>query len=307
MSAASRLIFTATRALGLNAMARRLRPGAVVLCYHNVVATDDRGADRALHLPVEDLRAQLAWVQRHFEVVTLDELYAHERAGRSLRGLAAITFDDAYRGCIVHGRAVLRALGLPATVFVPTAAPDSEQPFWWDLLPPEVTANESGRARALEELAGDREAILAAQQTSAASGSAARPLHRDCLPATWAELAAAQDERFQMEAHSVTHRTLPRLDAAALRRELDEAAARIEQRLGRRPTWLAYPYGRFSPDVAAAARASGYRGGFTLSGQDLRGGVDWSVAPRLNIPAGISLDAFAAWLSGFAHLRASRR
>lgn len=300
MSAASRLVFAATRVSGVNAAARWLRPGAVVLCYHNVVAGPERGGDRALHLCVNDLRVQLDWLKRHFDVVSLDELHARERAGRSLRGLAAITFDDAYRGCIVHGRAVLRSLSLPATVFVPTSAPDSDQPFWWDVVPPEMTASEAGRERALEQMAGDRAAILSAHKSEAST------IHRDCLPATWAELVAAQDEQFRFEAHSVTHRTLPRLSAESLREELLRAAEMIERKLGRRPAWVAYPYGRWSAEVATAAHESGYRGGFTLAGRDVSVGLDWASAPRLNIPAGITLDAFAAWVSGFAHFRASR-
>jgi peptidoglycan/xylan/chitin deacetylase (PgdA/CDA1 family) len=300
MASTSQLVFRGARALGLDAVARRLRPGAVVLCYHNVVVDAAVGADRALHLPVEALREQLAWLARRFHIVSLDELHARATKGQSLRGLAAVTFDDAYRGTLTHGRAVLRALGAPATVFVPTASPASGAPFWWDVVPNSVTASPEGRHEALETLAGDRGAILAAH------GTGATALHPDSLPATWDEIAAAQDDAFRFEAHSVTHRNLTRLPAEALRAELVDAADELERRLGRRPHWVAYPYGRWDATVAVATQAAGYRGGFTLDGHDVTPQTMWAQAPRINVPAGISLAAFAAWVSGFVHWRASR-
>lgn len=301
MASASRWIFRGARALGLDAVARRLRPGAVVLCYHNVVVDAAVGADKALHLPFEELREQLGWLAQRFHIVSLDELHARATQGRSLRGLAAVTFDDAYRGTITHGRAALRALGAPATVFVPTAAPGSGAPFWWDVLSSGVTAEAAGRHEVLETLAGDSRAILAAHPTSAVS------LHRDCLPATWEEIAAAQDDLFRFEAHSVTHRNLPRLPDAELRAELTDAADVLERHLGRRPQWVAYPYGRWNATVAAATKSCGYRGGLTLDELDVTAQTVWHQAPRINVPAGITVDAFAAWMSGFAHWRASRR
>jgi peptidoglycan/xylan/chitin deacetylase (PgdA/CDA1 family) len=296
----SRIIFRTARACRLDTVGRRLRPGAVVLCYHNVVLGTEVGADRALHMPAEALRSQLEWLARRFSVVSIDELRTRATSGRSLRGLAAVTFDDAYRGTITHGRAVLRALGIPGMVFVPTASPTNGLPFWWDLVPRDGVLGDAGRKRALSVLAGDRDAILSAFPSDGVT------VPHDCLPARWAELSAAQDDGFLFEAHSVSHRTLPQLGDDELVSELRGAADDIECHLGRRPAWVAYPYGLWNENVAAASRACGYRGGFTLAGRDVTPQTDWSQAARLNVPAGIPFEAFVAWVSGFAHWRASR-
>ena len=80
----------------------------------------------------------------------------------------------------------------------------------------------------------------------------------------------------------------------------------FESAVGQRPTWLAYPYGRWDARVAQAVTAAGYRGGWTLAGADVTAHTSWGAAPRVNIPSSLSLDAFAAWVSGVAHWRARR-
>ena len=45
-----------------------------------------------------------------------------------------LTFDDAYRDFAEAAWPVLGRLGIPATLFVPTAFPDTDRPFWWDRL-----------------------------------------------------------------------------------------------------------------------------------------------------------------------------
>ena len=42
-----------------------------------------------------------------------------------------MTFDDAYRSVYEQARPVLESLGVPATVFVPTALVGSERPMAW--------------------------------------------------------------------------------------------------------------------------------------------------------------------------------
>src|SRR2546426_176600 len=114
-------------ALGLPALMRRFRAAGVVLCYHNVCSTGAaaRAGEPAVHLPVDRFAAQARWLARHYDVVPLRELVGRLEAGRSLRGLAAVTFDDAYAGVFTHAWPLLLELGLPATVFVVGDASDA--------------------------------------------------------------------------------------------------------------------------------------------------------------------------------------
>src|SRR5215472_3677739 len=99
---------------GLPALRRRISRAAVVLCYHNVVPDGTTGGDPGLHLPVSEFRWQLDWIEAHYRVVALGELAERLRSGRSVRGLAVLTFDDAYAGAFQQAWPLLRARGLPA-------------------------------------------------------------------------------------------------------------------------------------------------------------------------------------------------
>src|SRR6267142_5683292 len=128
------LAYRALRACGVLALARMLRSDGVILCYHNVVA-DGEGAPGNgldLHMPRTNFERQMLWLRRHYEVVSLEEFVARRAGGESLRGVAAVTFDDGYAGVFAHAWPLLQQLGLPATVFVVAHAPEARAEFWWD-------------------------------------------------------------------------------------------------------------------------------------------------------------------------------
>jgi len=295
------VILRTLRATGATAIARRARPGAVVLCYHNVVQGSTPSADPGLHLDVQVFAEQVDWLASRFDVVSLHELERRARQGARLRGLAAITFDDAYQGALTHGLEVLRGLGLHSTVFVPTAAPADGRAFWWDRLRGGGGMRDGAqRHHLIETLAGDGSAILL-------DAAELQDMPAQCLPASWEQIRRIRSSAWGIEAHSVTHRTLPRLGDETLRAELTGAAESILANTGVRPDWVAYPYGRWDARVAAAVRAAGYRGGWTLDGRDVEQGTDFMCAPRINIPASLGIDAFIAWVSGLMHWRSRFR
>ena len=71
-----------------------------------------------------------------YRPVSLTELLAARRGERllPLRSVL-VTFDDGYRDFAEHAWPILRRLGIPAVLFVPTAYPgDPGRAFWWDRL-----------------------------------------------------------------------------------------------------------------------------------------------------------------------------
>jgi peptidoglycan/xylan/chitin deacetylase (PgdA/CDA1 family) len=59
----------------------------------------------------------------------------------------------------------------------------------------------------------------------------------------WPDLVELQDKGVTLGAHSLTHRSLPRLTSHELEDEVQGCADQIEARAGRRPVTFAYPYG----------------------------------------------------------------
>jgi peptidoglycan/xylan/chitin deacetylase (PgdA/CDA1 family) len=116
--------------------------GVRVLGYHRL----DRER-HTLSVRPDDFRAQLdAALGAGLRPVSLDAalaLLARPVDGRYLH----VTFDDGYRDNLEHGEPVLRELGVPATIFVATAAIDGRATFdWFERQPPLLTWEE------LEEL-----------------------------------------------------------------------------------------------------------------------------------------------------------
>jgi peptidoglycan/xylan/chitin deacetylase (PgdA/CDA1 family) len=287
------LCYGGLRAIGLPAVARRLRHAGLILCYHNVVAADDRSAgDASLHLSVDRFAAQMRWLAEHYEVVSLRALSDHIRHHEPVRGMAAITFDDGYAGVFEHAVPVLEAHRLPATVFVVADASTEGAGFWWDHPAVAATATPSQRHRWLNELAGDAGAILAD-----IGGRPATTLAPSRRAAPWALIREA-GPGIDIGVHSATHRALPMLSDAELEREIVDSRRAIHAATGIWPNVIAYPYGLSSARVRDAVRSAGYRAAFGLRAGVLRPTADVWDLERINIPAGISDAAFEAWTAG---------
>src|SRR5690349_8469883 len=256
------LAYRIFRASGLLALARALRSDGVVLCYHNVVADDDGPENGpAVHMRRTVFERQMRWLARHYDVVALDEFVARRARGTSLRGVAALTFDDGYAGVFTYAWPLLQQLGIPATVFIVAQAPDAREAFWWDHPAVSRVLSPALRDEWLTILRGDRDAIL-----RAAGGGNGTALPAARRPADWDTIARAARAGLGVGAHSATHRALPALDPAELHLELVTARDIVQQRTGVTPQFFAYPYGLWNERLRETVRAAGYRAAFTLDG-----------------------------------------
>ncbi len=277
-------------------VSRAMRGGGVlVLAYHNVVpqAAPPAG-ERSLHLAADRFKRQLDLIQRWLTVVPVADL-AGNRDERRPR--AVITFDDAYRGAVTIALAELRDRGLPATMFVAPGRLGGDQ-FWWDALAADDRGIEPGvRRHALEELGGDESAVRA---WAGRAGLALRDVPELWRSATVEELDGSQYPGLTLASHTWSHPNLARCHGSELERELVAPHVWLAGRYRQAYVpWLAFPYGRYSREVCDVAAARGLQGAFTIEG-------GWThlplsnplAAPRLNIPAGLSIDGFALRVSG---------
>jgi peptidoglycan/xylan/chitin deacetylase (PgdA/CDA1 family) len=89
----------------------------------------------------------------------------------------------------------------------------------------------------------------------------------------------------EVGAHTSTHRALPEVPAAEVGDELGRAADQLEEAGVPRPRAFSYPYGRWTPELAAAVREAGYEVAFTTAWGLGRPGVDRYAVPRIEIHA----------------------
>jgi peptidoglycan/xylan/chitin deacetylase (PgdA/CDA1 family) len=81
-----------------------------------------------------DFEAQMRFVAQHYSVISFWDVLRALRGDYELpRRALVITFDDGYRSFSDTAMPVLRRLGLPVTLFVPTAFIENPtRLFWWD-------------------------------------------------------------------------------------------------------------------------------------------------------------------------------
>jgi len=144
--------------------------------------------------------------------------------------VVAITFDDNYRSVLELAKPILDRHGYPGTLFVPTDWPDDACPMRW---------------RGIEQWLGT-------------------PHEHELRALNWRELGELSDAGWEIGSHTCSHAHLPDLDETTLAHELRASKARIEAKLGRPCTSLAYPYGDVDARVVDATREAGYQWAGTI-------------------------------------------
>jgi peptidoglycan/xylan/chitin deacetylase (PgdA/CDA1 family) len=232
------------------------RDETLVICYHAVSAV--------WRSPLAVTPAQLKTVisdllEEGFEGVTFTDAVTEPDRGKRL----AVTFDDAYQSVVELAQPILARLGIPGTVFAPTAHIGLDAPRGWD-----------GTAHWLDT-AWDAE----------------------LRHASWKQLAGLAAEGWEIGSHSRTHPHLRSLDDSRLAEELVESRRDCERELGTECLSLAYPYGEADARVCAATAAAGYRAAALLSYRlPVRGRPDPLRWPRLAFQVDDRRVALKTWL-----------
>jgi len=195
----------------------------LVLCYHAVSPRwplDLAVTPDALARQLESL------VRQGYRGTTFQEAASSPETGKVL----AITFDDAYHSVLKHAYPILRALGLPGTVFAVTDYVDDERPLSWPGIAPWQESDHRGELRGL----------------------------------TWDELRTLADAGWEIGSHTATHPRLTELGDAELASELERSKAACEHALDRECRTVAYPYNSVDRRVVAAGAKAGYAAGAAI-------------------------------------------
>lgn len=117
-------VFLFLHALGVTKFAAWYhRKRVVFLCYHGVTKRSARSpADpRGLHVNQRRFTAQLDFLQRHYQIISLSDYISAQRTGRRLQPYSVVlTFDDGFRNFLTVAAPLLAARQIPATVFLIT-------------------------------------------------------------------------------------------------------------------------------------------------------------------------------------------
>jgi len=289
------------------------RPDSLaVLTFHRVAPPGVDVAPGLLSATPAGFSELLDTLAKRHAVITVDDLVRRSNGGPALppRSLL-LTFDDAYVDFAEHAWPALRAHGLSAVLFVPTAYPDAPKlSFWWDRIHRAVATSSrpsvlspSGelplgstqeRVRAyrairdaLKAMAHDR--MLEAVDRLVEELGGERPGN---LVLGWARLRELAGEGVALAPHTRTHPLLPRLKSEALEAEIAGSRDDLARETGSNLPVFAYPSGAASPAVAEAVTAAGLRIAFTTARgvNDLRT-ASWLLLRRINVSVRTPLAA----------------
>lgn len=268
----------------LDARRREITP---IVLYH-ALSQADGAASRPSHIHSVSqscLHAQLSLLKQHFTIVPVDEIAARVDLGRSVLGLAAVTFDDGYRSVLDLGLPVLEDLRVPATFYLSGRVVQDGQ-FWRDKLRFVVSLNATrdfldfasrlhpvfGRMRPHELYAGTKDPTLIRSKDVDAALDAfleAKMLvpeygrHTENAYATEEDLASLDSEVLTIGNHSWHHYVLATQTSTELRQDI-EACASLLRRCGQPTSSLfSIPFGgpdSFSPESVRVIRDAGYTG-----------------------------------------------
>jgi len=267
-----KLALNAVRYLGIASLAKPFTGGiGAILMLHRVTATPARpdSVNRHLNIAPEFLDAVIRDMKAAgYAFVSMDEAVSRIETGGKGGRFAALTADDGYRDNITEALPILEEHGVPITIYVAPALIDGSKDLWWDVLENIVAVGDmvsvptpggplaldcSTPARKLAANArlhdhfvqevpeeGQRDLL---RQLARSSGVDADTPRRDTLM-DWNELArAAAHPLVTIGAHTVSHYNLRRLGEPCARREIENVRCILEERLGKNPRHLAYPYG----------------------------------------------------------------
>ena len=251
--------------------------GAILMLHHVRPARRDRFQPNAqLEVTPGFLERVIRRLRRaEVDIISLDEVHRRLAARDFGRRFACFTFDDGYRDNKEWAFPILKAEGVPFTVYVATSFADRLGKLWWLALEQVIARNGrfalmmDGEERHVEctTLGAKREVFetlywwLRGLPTEKAVldtvGDLAARYGVDmaglcgefCMD--WRELGElARDPLVTIGAHTVNHAMLAKATEGEVRNELRTSRAVIAAALGKAPEHFAYPYG--DPTTAGA-------------------------------------------------------
>jgi glycosyltransferase involved in cell wall biosynthesis/peptidoglycan/xylan/chitin deacetylase (PgdA/CDA1 family) len=267
----------------------KILQGPCVFMFHRILPRGERCYDPELATSCDVFDDFLGLLQENWRVLPLDQLLAERgKSGKSALPSCAITFDDGWIDNYLHAFPLLRKHQLPATVFLPVHFIGSNRRFWqeqlWlaarDLEGKQLQESIAAASRrffwfppvehSFRSLAVLKRFLMTrpSQEAEEFVGRLSELTRCDAASSArsfmdWREVAEMQREGISFGSHTLNHPLLTHMEPSAAVREIEQSRKELGERLGRRISAFAYPWGAASPLTREAVRQSGYDFAFT--------------------------------------------
>lgn len=267
----------------------------LILNYHRIGNADETPYDSGtFSATAEEFDWQIDYLKRNFPIVSLaDALNFVEGKTQTRTANVLITFDDGYLDCYAHAFPILRAHGVNATFFLPTAFVGTGDLPWWDVIaflikkternllhleyPRSATfdLNALGKREATIQVLAlfkqpsmrDPAKFLADLETMCEVPRPDGAAERCFL--SWDEAREMQRNGMSFGSHTHSHPILAQLSAEEQAQELRRSREILERELHAPVDTLAYPVGArlsFTDETIQALADTHYRAAFSFYG-----------------------------------------
>jgi peptidoglycan/xylan/chitin deacetylase (PgdA/CDA1 family) len=258
----------------------RLRGRVIILMYHRVLTPKELAAhyvQPGMYVLADVFARQMQFLRENFHILSLEDLIERWQRGGGLDHAGrycVVTFDDGWLDNYLYAYPVLRRLGIPATIFLPTRFIGTHDWFWPERLAHLLATSSTPVAkpgtaawidhveRTIEEWK-DRPSsdIEAALREMNASLGGRIPTER--VVVDWDEVAEMGKNGISFGSHSATHAILATATADAFDAEISESLAVLRRCATNPIAVFCYPNGAYTEAVVQHVKAAGYVGALT--------------------------------------------
>ena len=104
-----------------------------ILMYHGITASPCQFPDWCM-IDAQSFRKQIKYLNKHFDIVSLQDACNKLANGQLKKPTAVITFDDGYQNNFDYAFPILKEENAPAVIFLTTKFIDSDSSIWTGLL-----------------------------------------------------------------------------------------------------------------------------------------------------------------------------
>lgn len=301
-------------------------PSKITLLAYHELLEDDVDVEAWTVVRKGEFLRQLDYLDRYYEIVSLDQALARRDAPSGSRPLAVITFDDGDSGNATVLLPLVEKLQIPVTVYIATRQIADQTPYWFDQVINAVQVDDtievdlrrfsldvyrfnatrgaknwSEIERLLEALKSlPPDARVDAVGTALAqlpSGDA--PKRGQIRPMTMADVKAlAACPLITIGSHSHCHNLLTQIPAAAAEASVRKSKELLETWTGKPVQHFAYPNGSHDDSIVKIVQRAGFRSAVTFdAGLWSRETSPYRI-PRMSVGRYDSLEKFKLNLVG---------
>lgn len=280
--------------------------------YHGVVKKAN-AAISVNHLGVNDFERHLNYLQKHFKIVSLSEIFESYRLKKTPSQLTiAITFDDGYENNYLNAFPVLQKLNIPATIFIAAQClQNNDAILWYDLIDVfkneikfdeidfskiEIDATKKEKFAEIKSI-GQLKSFFKTLNTLEKntllplliSDEKIKRLKTNSNPEFWKMLNIKQMKEMsdsgliEIGSHSVNHPNLDTISLDDLKMELSLSKQLLEGAIDKKVVSIAYPDGAYNNEVKKESIAAGYQNLLAVDYRLANDENDFNVLPRFCI------------------------